>query len=76
MNCKKSNTDKKSDMNIGERVLVWGRQNGSWFSQSAPQHEYILIINCSVWAEICIKTTNDVNAKQPFVVLLELTGNI
>lgn len=40
----------KSDMNIGQRVLVWGRQNGSWFSQSALQHEWISIINCSVRA--------------------------
>lgn len=35
---------KRSDMNSREWVLMWGRQNGSWFSQSALQHEWFQLL--------------------------------
>lgn len=54
---------KMCDMNSSERVLMWGRQNGSWFSQRTLQHEWISIINCSVWAGTCV-TSNSVKAHQ------------
>lgn len=43
---------KKSDMNNRPSPDEW-RQNGSWFSQRALQHEQISIINCSLLAGTC-----------------------
>lgn len=44
-----------------ERGVRRGGQNGSWFSQSALQHEWISIINCSVWAGADIKSITTVS---------------
>lgn len=43
---------KTSDMNNRPSPDEW-RQNGSWFSQRALQHEQISIINCSLLAGTC-----------------------